>query len=98
MIKLQIQKSNKMPNKKTTIESNPKKSNNEVSKSTVGSSIIITLSIVFVVFKLTGVINWSWWWVTSPLWLPIATVISLGLLSFILGKITILLIQNRENR
>ena len=97
MIKLQIQKSNKMSNKKSNMEFSPKKSNSEVSKSTLGSSIIITLSIVFVTFKLTGVINWSWWWVTSPLWLPIATAISLGLLAFILGKVAILLNQNRGN-
>ena len=28
-----------------------------------------TLFIVFLVLKLTNVINWSWWWVTSPLWI-----------------------------
>lgn len=31
--------------------------------------------IVFLVMKLAGigvVANWSWWWVTSPLWLPTA--------------------------
>lgn len=26
------------------------------------------LTIVFVVLKLMGTIDWSWWWVTSPLW------------------------------
>lgn len=26
--------------------------------------------IVFLVLKLTDVIDWSWWWVTSPLWIP----------------------------
>ena len=26
------------------------------------------LTIVFVVLKLTGVINWSWWLVTAPIW------------------------------
>lgn len=25
--------------------------------------------IVFLVLKLTNVIDWSWWWVTSPLWI-----------------------------
>jgi phosphoglycerol transferase MdoB-like AlkP superfamily enzyme len=24
--------------------------------------------LVFLVLKLTGHIDWSWWWVTSPLW------------------------------
>jgi hypothetical protein len=26
--------------------------------------------IVFLVLKLTHNIDWSWWWVTSPLWIP----------------------------
>ena len=30
------------------------------------------LTIVFVVLKLVGVINWSWWWVLSPLWISFA--------------------------
>lgn len=25
---------------------------------------------VFLVMKLTGTWDWSWWWITSPLWLP----------------------------
>lgn len=27
------------------------------------------LTILFVALKLTGVIQWSWWWVLSPIWL-----------------------------
>ena len=30
------------------------------------------LFVVFLVLKLTGVIAWSWWWVTAPLWGPLA--------------------------
>lgn len=26
------------------------------------------LTIVFVTLKLTGIIAWSWWWVTAPTW------------------------------
>jgi hypothetical protein len=29
------------------------------------------LFLVFLVLKLTGNIDWSWWWVTSPLWIPL---------------------------
>jgi hypothetical protein len=25
---------------------------------------------VFLILKLTHVIDWSWWWVTSPMWIP----------------------------
>jgi hypothetical protein len=35
------------------------------------------LTLLFVILKLTGVIAWSWWWVTSPLWLPWAIVVVL---------------------
>ncbi len=30
-----------------------------------------TLLVVFVVLKLIGVISWSWWWVTSPIWIAV---------------------------
>lgn len=32
----------------------------------------IILSIAFVVLRLQGHINWSWWWVLSPLWIVVA--------------------------
>lgn len=34
-----------------------------------------TLTIVFIILKLTHVIDWSWWWVLSPIWIPIVTVL-----------------------
>jgi hypothetical protein len=41
------------------------------------------LFIVFLILKLTGNINWSWWWVTSPLWIPITLgVIMVGIMGF----------------
>lgn len=33
------------------------------------------LAIVFTVLKLTHVIAWSWWWVLSPLWIPVALIL-----------------------
>ena len=36
-----------------------------------GIGLGTVLTIVFVVLKLTNYINWSWWWVLSPLWIPI---------------------------
>lgn len=33
-----------------------------------GIGVIGLLGVVFVVLKLTGVIGWSWWWVTAPFW------------------------------
>lgn len=36
------------------------------------------LTIVFITLKLCGVIAWSWQWVLSPIWIPLA--IGIGLL------------------
>nr|QMS48011.1 hypothetical protein WG33_0210 [uncultured bacterium] len=32
------------------------------------------LFLVFLVLKLTKVIDWSWWWITAPFWGPLAFV------------------------
>lgn len=29
------------------------------------------LLVAFIVMKMTGVIDWSWWWVLAPLWIPV---------------------------
>ena len=47
------------------------------------------LFIVFLVLKLCGVITWSWWWVTAPLWGPLAIVLTLGLFYVIFSLIAI---------
>lgn len=33
-------------------------------------NIFNMLFIVFLILKLTNNIDWSWWWVTAPLWIP----------------------------
>jgi len=40
--------------------------------------------IVFLILKLTDNIDWSWWWVTSPLWIPIG----IGVLVLLLIKLS----------
>lgn len=47
-------------------------------ESNSGTNILTVLFLVFLVFKLTevgSVANWSWWWVTSPIWIPLAFLI-----------------------
>lgn len=39
------------------------------SSTSSGFSFEFVLFVVFLVLKLTGTIDWSWWWVTSPLWI-----------------------------
>ena len=48
--------------------------------------------IVFLVLKLCGVIDWSWWWVTVPLWGPFALLIA-GLFIYIMIAIIIALVR-----
>jgi phosphoglycerol transferase MdoB-like AlkP superfamily enzyme len=33
-----------------------------------GIGVLGLLGVAFVVLKLTGFIDWSWWWVTAPFW------------------------------
>jgi len=40
----------------------------ESSSSSSGIGFAGLLGIAFIVLKLTHVINWSWWYVTLPLW------------------------------
>ena len=47
-----------------------------------GTSFAALLTIVFITLKLTGVIDWHWLWVLSPLW------IGLGL--FLIGVLAVL--------
>ena len=47
-----------------------------------GLGIVSVLTIVFIVLKLLGVIQWSWIWVLSPIW--ISAVIAVAVFSVIL--------------
>ena len=40
----------------------------EKSSSSGGIGFFGLLVILFIALKLTGYIDWSWWWVTAPLW------------------------------
>lgn len=40
-----------------------------------------SLTIMFIALKLTHYIDWSWWWVFAPLWLPFAFLV--GVLAFV---------------
>lgn len=46
-----------------------------------------TLFCIFLVLKLNKDIDWSWWWVTAPLWGPIALVIVFALICGIIAAI-----------
>ena len=44
------------------------------------------LLVAFVVLKLCGVIDWSWWWVLSPAWIAVGGVLICTALERFLDK------------
>ena len=60
------------------------------SSGTGGASVATVLFLIFLVLKLCGVIDWSWWWVTSPLWISAG----IGIL-FLLIALIIMLIAKK---
>lgn len=40
-----------------------------------GIGLLGMLAVLFIGLKLTGYIEWSWWYVTMPLWLPWAVIL-----------------------
>ena len=43
-------------------------------------NLVPTLTIVFLILKLCKVIDWSWWWVLSPSWIPAVLILILLIL------------------
>lgn len=67
---------NKMADSKTT----------KTYRTGIGSLVFL----IFLTLKLGGwgqVANWSWWWVTSPLWIPLAALIITGVVMFTVKEI-----------
>lgn len=47
---------------------------------TASFPLLGVLGLIFVTLKLAGigaVATWSWWWVLSPFWIPLAIVLSI---------------------
>ena len=58
----------------------PKTLNKYMSTDTSSSSgmgFVGLLTIVFIVLKLLDKINWSWWWVLSPIWISISAILAI---------------------
>lgn len=47
-------------------------SNEKTTTVVSGIGFLDALFLVFLVLKLTKVIDWSWWWITAPLWGQVA--------------------------
>ncbi len=52
-----------------------------------GISLSVVLTIMFVLLKVIGTIQWSWVWVLSPLWITIALeLVLIGVCVFIIKR------------
>lgn len=49
-------------------------------------SLFTILFYVFLILKITDNIDWSWWWVTAPVWIP-----------FLLWNIMVLIVRLVEH-
>ena len=56
---------------------------------------LYALALVFITLKLTGFIDWSWWWVTAPLWGGAAVALTVAAL-FVLFRYIIQAIFRRK--
>jgi len=56
---------------------------NSSSSKNGGIGILGMLFVLFVGLKMTHSIDWSWWWVTAPLWMPFALVSALALIAIV---------------
>ena len=59
----------------------------QTSSAAGGIGVVGLLGVLFVGLKLTGIIDWSWWWVTAPFWGGFALL--LGILVLIFGGMVI---------
>ena len=42
-----------------------------------------TISIIFLILKLTHVIDWAWIWIFAPVWIPVTIAVSILLIYFL---------------
>jgi len=43
------------------------------------------LTLVFITLKLTDTIDWSWWWVLAPMWVPLTFVLTIVIFCLIMA-------------
>ena len=59
----------------------------KTSSSSGGIGVFGLLGVAFVVLKLTGYIDWSWWYVTLPFWGGAAVVLGVLLIDLLFAAV-----------
>ncbi|WP_437770654.1 hypothetical protein [Arthrobacter sp. KNU40] len=67
-------------------------SQKSTSSSTDIGSVAFPVAITFVALKLTNIIDWSWWWVLSPLWIGAG----LAILVFLITLLVIIVADHKS--
>lgn len=60
-------------------------SNEKTTSGGIGFGSLLLLT--FIILKLVGVIDWSWWWVLSPIWIPVVLLMTVLILLFVVYRI-----------
>ena len=55
------------------------------------------LTILFIGLKLTGYIDWSWWWILSPIWITLIIVLAALLVAVIYALIDAYIQKRKRN-
>ena len=58
--------------------------NNKTSGGIGLGTIVFLIFLIMKLAEIGQVANWSWWWVTSPLWIPLSMILALSLLVVII--------------
>ena len=61
--------------------------NNKTAITYTAGNILALLTIIFIGLKLGGYIAWSWWWVLSPILIPLGIISSVGIIAVVLFSV-----------
>lgn len=73
-------------------------SNTRTSTTSSGVGFLELLTVAFVILKLCHVIDWSWWWVLAPTWIPLALAAAILIVCGIIKLIGWILSRRRRKQ
>jgi len=50
--------------------------------------LVLSLTGLFIILKIDGIIDWSWWWILSPIWIALALIAVFIIILAFVGMIT----------
>lgn len=51
------------------------------------TSLYVFATIILATLKLAGAINWSWWWVFAPMWIPFLVILGILMIGVVVVAI-----------